>query len=155
MNYADFVRCAADARAGLQAASKAVDAVLPKALTELVKLRVSQLNACAFCLQFHLDLARAAGVSQAQLDLLPAWREAKVFSEREQAALQWAEALMQPARHAEVEHARGIAEQQFNPEELAMLTTAIGVINAWNRIAVGLGFAPQTTGGAATTKETA
>lgn len=142
MDYADFARCAPDARAGLQGVSKAVDAVLPKALTELVKLRVSQLNACAFCLQFHLDLARKAGVSQAQLDLLPAWREAGLFSDREQAALQWAEALMQPAEHERVEHARAVASQQFNPEELAMLAAAVGVINAWNRIAVGLGFQP-------------
>jgi AhpD family alkylhydroperoxidase len=143
MDYADFVRCASGVRSGLRAVTDAVDGLLPKALTELVKLRVSQLNGCAFCLQFHLDLARHAGVSQAQLDLLPAWREARLFSDRERAALAWAEALTQPLDHESLASSRAALQQHFNPEEVAMLTSAVGVIHAWNRIAVGLGFTPQ------------
>ncbi len=71
------------------------DSGLDKALTELIKIRASQINGCAFCVQFHLNLARKAGVPQTKLDLVAVWRDAGVFTAREMAALAWTEALTQ------------------------------------------------------------
>ena len=81
MEYAEFERIAPEARAALSALSKAVgDSGLDKGLTELIKIRASQVNGCAFCLQYHLNLARKAEVPQTKLDLVAIWRDAGVFS---------------------------------------------------------------------------
>jgi AhpD family alkylhydroperoxidase len=88
ISYETFQATATAARSALTALGKAVDeAGLDKALTELVKLRVSQINGCAFCTQFHLTTARQAGGDAAKLDLVAVWRDAGVFSARERAAL--------------------------------------------------------------------
>lgn len=141
--YSDFQQTAGPVVDALLAMGKAVDASgLDKSLTELVKLRVSQINACTFCLQYHLNLARKAGVPAAKLDLLAAWRDAPVFDKRERAALAWAEALTGMAGQTITEHTRQHAAEAFSPPELAFLTAAIAGINAWNRIGGGLGFTP-------------
>ncbi|KAB2967886.1 MAG: carboxymuconolactone decarboxylase family protein [Zoogloea sp.] len=127
---------------------KAVDdSGLEKPLTELVKLRVSQINACAFCLQYHLNLARRAGVPATKLDLLAAWRDAPMFDQRERAALAWAEALTGMAGQPIEDSARQRVAELFSPTELAFLTAAIASINAWNRIGGGLGFTPPPAAG--------
>lgn len=115
---------------------------LEKALTELLKVRASQLNGCAFCLGLHLDFARKAGVSQQALDLVATWREARIFTVREQAALAWTEALTLIAHQHVPDELYDQVCRQFSTEEIAFLTSSIGLINAWNRIAGGLRFTP-------------
>jgi len=136
-----FQRMAPAANAAMLALGKAVaESGLEPALVELVKIRASQMNGCAFCTLYHADLARAAGVEQRRLDLLPAWRDAGAFTPREQAALAWTEVLtvMQPDTAAEY----SALAAQFSPAEIAALTAGIANINAWNRIAGGLRFTP-------------
>ena len=111
-------------------------------LIELVKVRVSQLNGCAFCVQFHLNLARNLGIAPEKLDLLAAWRDAGIFSARENAALDWAEHVTLLAQHHIDDEAHARALVHFSERELAFLTTAIGQINFWNRIAAPFCFTP-------------
>ncbi|NNN04978.1 MAG: carboxymuconolactone decarboxylase family protein [Elusimicrobia bacterium] len=144
IRYEEFAKNAPAAHSALLALGKAVDdSGLEKQLTELVKLRASQINGCAFCLQYHLDLARKAGVDERKLGLLSAWRDASLFTPRETAALSWAEALtrIRPESASDTEYAT--LREQFSENEAIFLTVAIGTINQWNRIAVSLRFAPQ------------
>ena len=142
-DWAQFEQHAGGVVSALRDYSRAVDAAgLDKGLVELLKLRASQINGCAFCLQFHLNLARKLSVPQRQLDQLAAWRDSPAFSARERAALAWAEALTRMAV-APVE--AGLYENlqtQFSEAEIANLTAAIAAINAWNRIAGALRFTP-------------
>lgn len=115
---------------------------LEKDLVELVKLRASQINGCAFCLQFHLNLARSAKVPAAKLDLLAAWRDAGIYSAREQAALAWAETLTKLAGNTVSEADYQAVRQEFSERDVAHLSTVIGVINVWNRISTGFAFLP-------------
>jgi AhpD family alkylhydroperoxidase len=143
LGYEGFARIAPAAQATLRALTVAVDASgLDKALTELLKVRISQINACAFCLQFHLTLARKSGVADRKLDLVAVWREAGIFSPREQAALGWAEDLTAIGPHAASDAAYAAVRAEFSEDEIVFLTTAIATINAWNRIAVALRFPP-------------
>jgi AhpD family alkylhydroperoxidase len=141
--YREFAKSAASIHAALIAVSKSIgDSGLDKGLVELVKLRASQINGCAFCLELHLGLARQAGVAPVKLDLLAAWRESGVFSEREGAALAWTEALTRLGPTAASDADYAALRSQFDEGEALFLTVAIGLINQWNRIAVGLRFAP-------------
>jgi len=141
--YKDFTTAAPEVYAGLAALTKAVDAFgLEKGLTELVKLRASQLNGCAFCLKFHLGLARKAGVPQDKLDLLAAWRDAELFTAREKAALAFAEELTTLAAGAASDAAWAAVRAEFSEGEALHLIVTIAGINAWNRIGIGLKFAP-------------
>lgn len=115
---------------------------LDKGLVELVKARASQINGCAYCLQLHLNWARKAGVPQSRLDRLAVWREAPDFTDRERAALAWAEALTDLSRRDEHESAWQALARQFSEEQRLRLTVAVAAINAWNRIAGPLGFRP-------------
>jgi AhpD family alkylhydroperoxidase len=115
---------------------------LEKDLVELVKLRASQINGCAFCLQYHLTLARGAKVPAAKLDLVAAWRDAGLFSPREQAALAWTETLTRLSTTTVSDADYHAVRQEFTEQEVAHLTTAIGVINIWNRISTAFAFAP-------------
>ena len=129
--------------AALRALGTAVEASgLEKTLTELLKIRASQINRCAFCLQFHLNVARSLGVPAAKLDLVATWQEAGIYSERERAALAWLEALTTMAQQPVAHSARDALAAHFSATEVAHLTAAIAGINAWNRIAGGLGFPP-------------
>jgi AhpD family alkylhydroperoxidase len=140
-----FARISPDGYAALLALGKAVDdGGLDKKLTEIVKLRVSQINGCAFCLQHHLTIAHRIGVEAAKLDLVAAWRDADVFSDREAAALAWAETLSGLNHDAVPDHAYRTLRDHVSETEAVLLTLAIGTINAWNRIAAGLRFRPQT-----------
>jgi AhpD family alkylhydroperoxidase len=127
----------------LAALSKAVDDTgLDKGLTELIKVRVSQINGRAFCLKLHLDVFRRFGVEDAKLDLVATWRDAGIFSEREMAPLIWAEALTGMINQPIAETAYGALRWHFSEAEAIHLTAAVANINAWNRIAGGLRFAP-------------
>jgi len=96
MEFEEFQQLAPGATAALRTLSKTVsDLGLEKALTELIKIMASQLNGCAFCLQFHLNDARRFGVLQTKLDLVAVWRDAGIFDARETAALEWTEVLTQ------------------------------------------------------------
>jgi AhpD family alkylhydroperoxidase len=140
----DFEKATPETVKALRALGATVDASgLEKPLTELIKVRVSQLNGCAFCIQFHLNLARKLGVSQAKLDLVAAWREAGVYSARELAALELAETLtLEPEAGVEAVEEAG---EVFTEDETRMLVVSIATINAWNRIAAPLGFQPPAS----------
>jgi len=109
---------------------------LEHGLLELVKTRASQLNGCAFCLDMHTKDARAAGETEQRLYLLPAWREAPLYTPRERAALAWAEAVTllrdQEVPDAVYQQARA----EFDEKSLVDLTLAIVAINGWNRLSV-------------------
>ena len=104
-------------------------------LCNLVLMRVSQLNGCAYCLDMHSKDARAAGEAEQRLYVLPAWREAPFYSERERAALAWCEALtLLPSHDQSVPDALyKEASAQFDEKELVDLTLLVGSINVWNR----------------------
>jgi len=110
---------------------------LEGSLLELVKIRASQINGCAFCIDMHTKDATAAGEREDRIHLLPAWREAPFYSPRERAALQWTEALTRLPETGAPDEAYDQAAAQFTEEELATLTLAIVAINGWNRLAVG------------------
>ena len=117
---------------------------LEQPLILLVLMRVSQINGCAFCLDMHSKDARAAGETEQRLYLLPAWRETKLYSEREQVALQWAEELTELAGAEPVSDALyDKASKVFSELELVDLTLLTVTINSWNRINV----AARTIGG--------
>src|SRR5690625_1708297 len=106
-------------------------------LLELVKMRASQINGCAFCLDMHSKDAREAGETEQRLYGLDAWHESGFYSERERAALAWTEALTRIAdTHAPDEVYAQVAKQ-FNEKEIADLSLAIVAINGWNRLAIG------------------
>ncbi len=122
-------------------------------LLELVRMRASQVNGCAFCIDMHAKDARQAGESEQRLYALSAWRETPFFDERERAALALTEAVTNVKDHESVERARREAEARFAPEELIRLLYAIIEINAWNRLAIVTGapepgsYEPATTPG--------
>ena len=119
----------------LEAAIKASG--LEQSLIELVKMRASQINGCAFCLHMHSKDARAHGETEQRLYLLDAWAESSLYTPRERAALGWTEALTRVAesRAPDADYAALAAE--FSEGEIVWLTLAIATINAWNRIAIG------------------
>jgi len=109
---------------------------LERSLIELVKIRASQLNGCAFCLDMHTKDARAAGESEQRIHVLSAWRDAPFYSERERAALAWTEALTRLAPDGVPDELYEIARKVFNEVELVNLTMAVVAINGWNRLSV-------------------
>ena len=114
---------------------------LDRQLLELVKIRASQINGCAFCVQYHILEAERLGVSVDKLNLVVVWREAPQFSRRERAALAWTEALTQLGGGVSDEiHAEASAE--FSEKELIYLTSAVSVINVWNRYGVAYRWTP-------------
>ncbi|HET8621448.1 MAG TPA: carboxymuconolactone decarboxylase family protein [Acidimicrobiales bacterium] len=109
---------------------------LTPALRHLVKLRASQVNGCAFCLDLHAGEARGAGEDQRRLDVLPAWREVDLFTERERAALALAESITLLSESHVPDDVLDEAQRHFAPDEMAALVFEVVVINAWNRISV-------------------
>lgn len=107
-------------------------------LLELVKMRASQLNGCAFCLDMHSKDARARGEDEQRLHVLAAWREAPFYSDRERAALAWCEAITLVGESGAPDSAYDPLVELFSEEEIAALTYAIVAINGWNRLAIGL-----------------
>jgi AhpD family alkylhydroperoxidase len=140
----DFYRASPEALRALTALEAAIAKLgLDPALLDLVKLRASQINACAFCVDLHASDLRKHGETDRRLAALPVWRETPFFSERERAALAWTEALTLLAQtHApDADYAQ--LREHFSERECVDLSLAIGVINTWNRLAVGFRKSPQ------------
>ncbi len=115
-----------------------------KTLLELVKIRASQINGCANCLNMHTSDARKAGESEQRLHLLAAWQEAPCYSDRERAALAWTDHLTEVAVRRAPDAVYAALDAAFSKEEQVKLTMAINVINGWNRLAVGFNlYAPE------------
>jgi AhpD family alkylhydroperoxidase len=114
---------------------------LEKGLLELVKIRASQINGCAFCIDMHTKDARAGGETEQRIYALNAWRETPFFTDRERAALAWAEAVTRIGDGVS-DLVFKEASQHFNEKELVDLTWAIAAINAWNRIAISFRAVP-------------
>ncbi|WP_291861330.1 carboxymuconolactone decarboxylase family protein [Bradyrhizobium sp.] len=140
--YADFKTLAPDVfEAVLALGQFAAKAGLDQQLLELIKLRASQINGCAFCVQYHILQGERLGLSADKLNLVVVWREAPLFSPRERAALAWTEALTLLAGGVSDEvYAQAGAE--FSEKELIYLTSAIASINVWNRFGATYRWTP-------------
>jgi len=109
---------------------------LEPGILHLIKVRASQLNGCAFCLDMHTKEARADGETEQRLYGLSAWREAPYYSDRERAALEWTEAVTRLGEHGVPDDVFARAHAEFTDKDLVNLTMAIIAINGWNRIAI-------------------
>jgi AhpD family alkylhydroperoxidase len=140
--YGDFQALAPDAyQTVLALGGLAAKAGIDKQLLELIKLRASQINGCAFCVQYHILQAERLGVPADKLNLVVVWREAPQFSSRERAALAWTEALTLLSGGVD----DGVYEEaraEFSDKELTYLTSAVASINAWNRFGVAYRWTP-------------
>ncbi|MBN9523734.1 carboxymuconolactone decarboxylase family protein [bacterium] len=144
IDYPKAGQAAVKAMYGLQAAVNGSG--LEASLQELIKLRVSQINGCAFCIDMHFREATAKGEKAERLYLLDAWREAPVYTPRERAALAWAEAVTLVSQTHVPDDVFAEAREHFDETELVNLTLAVVAINGWNRFAIG--FRAQPTLGA-------
>jgi AhpD family alkylhydroperoxidase len=117
---------------------------LERSLLELVKIRSSQINGCAYCLDMHTKDARANGETEQRIYTLSAWRETPFFSDRERAALLWAETLTTLSQNDVSDEVFEAVHAQFSDEEMVNLTMAIIAINGWNRLAVPFRSVPGT-----------
>jgi AhpD family alkylhydroperoxidase len=115
---------------------------LEKPLLELVKMRASQINGCAYCLDMHSKDARAAGETEQRLYLLNAWREAPFYNDRERAALEWTETLTLISQQHVTDAIYDRVRSHFSENELVDLTYAVMAINAWNRLAISMKSEP-------------
>jgi len=122
-------------RAMLELSSQ-VEGKVERRLFELVKIRASQINGCAYCLDMHTKDARLAGETEQRIYALNAWRETPFFSDRERAALEWTEAVTRVADTHVPDEIYERVKTQFDEAEVVALTFAIVVINSWNRLAV-------------------
>jgi AhpD family alkylhydroperoxidase len=142
LEWDDYKELAPDANAALLSLSHvAASHGLDKGLLELVKLRVSQINACSFCTAWHVNAASRLGVATDKLHTIAAWRGAQGFDVRERAALAWAEALTLVADGVP-DDVYAAARSIFSDRELALLTSAVMSANAWNRLGVAYRFTP-------------
>ena len=107
---------------------------LDSTLKDLVKLRVSQINGCTFCVDMHVKEAKLHGERELRLYHLPVWRESALFNDKERAALQWAETLTRLADHHVSDADYAAVRAHFDEEELVALTHVINTINTWNRL---------------------
>jgi AhpD family alkylhydroperoxidase len=135
----DIFAAAPSAMKNWYAASQAIEAGLERSLVELVKIRASQINQCANCINMHTLDARGLGETEQRIYLLSAWREAPCYTDRERAALAWTDALTRISQGHPDDEAHRLLGGHFTEEEQVKLTLIINVINGWNRIAVGLG----------------
>lgn len=117
---------------------------LERSLLELIKVRASQINGCAYCIDMHTKDARANGETEQRLYLLNAWHESPFYTERERAALAWTEAVTLVAESHVPDAVYEQAHGQFTEEELVNLTLALVAINGWNRICVSFRTPPGT-----------
>jgi AhpD family alkylhydroperoxidase len=136
IDYAEVFPAGVRAMIGLQRAVG--EAGLEPLLLELVKLRASQINGCAYCLDMHSKDARALGESEQRLHLLAVWREASCYTARERAALAWCEDLTHISERGAPDAVYEEVEQAFSPQEIVALTFAIVAINGWNRLAISM-----------------
>jgi AhpD family alkylhydroperoxidase len=144
----DFYKASPDAIKALVALEVALaKRGLDTTLLNLVKLRASQINGCAYCVDTHTSDARKAGDTERRLYAVSVWRETPFFTERERAALAWTEAITcLPQTHAPDEDYE-LLKAQFSEAEMVDLTLVIGTINIWNRFGVGFRKTPAASGG--------
>ncbi|MBT1512537.1 carboxymuconolactone decarboxylase family protein [Bradyrhizobium sp. SRL28] len=142
--YKDFMSLTPDAYEAVLALSQvAGKAGIDKQLLELIKLRASQINGCAFCVQYHILEGEKLGVPTDKLNLVVVWREAPQFSQQERAALAWTEALTLLSDGVSDE-VYAEASSEFSEKELAYLTSAVASINVWNRFGAAFRWTPPT-----------
>ncbi|APV38273.1 alkylhydroperoxidase [Pseudomonas frederiksbergensis] len=140
----DFYTASPDALKAMIALETAVSKLpLEKSLIELVKLRASQINGCAFCVDMHTADARKGGETERRLYAVSVWRETPFFTPRERAALAWTESLTLLSQTHAPDEDYELLSVQFTPKEMVDLTVAISTINSWNRLAVGFRKMPQ------------
>lgn len=140
----DFYTASPEAFKAMMALETAVSKLgLEKSLLELVKLRASQINGCAFCIDMHTADARKDGETERRLYAVTAWREAPFFTGRERAALAWTEALTRVSDTHAPDADYALLSEHFSPKEMVDLTVAINTINGWNRLAVGFRKMPE------------
>ena len=133
----DFTRVSPKALQAMYGLQSTVNGCgLERSLLELVKMRASQINGCAYCLDMHSKDARAAGETEQRLYLLDAWRETPLYSERERAALEWTEALTLIGEGHVPDAVYASAREHFSEEELVNLALAVVAINGWNRFSI-------------------
>jgi uncharacterized peroxidase-related enzyme len=136
---AAFVTLAPEAYKGLTDIGASLEtSTLGKPLIDLVFLRISQINGCAFCVDMHARDLLTLGEDPQRLNSLVAWHETTFFSDRERAALQWAEALTLVAATHAPDSDFALLKEHFNEKQIVDLTYAIALINAWNRLAIGM-----------------
>ena len=141
INYYEAAPNAMKAMMGLEKAAS--QSILPASLRELVRIRASQINGCAYCIDMHTADALKAGETPRRLMAISAWKETPFFDARERAALLWTETLTLVAeRHAPDDIYQAVAAH-FNEQELSELTFVIAAINAWNRFGVGFAMQPH------------
>ena len=129
LHYAQHATASYQALLALEASLK-----LDNPLKDLIKIRVSQINGCVFCVDMHVKEAKLHGERELRLYHLPVWRESALFSEKERAALQWAETLTRLADHPVSDADYAAVRAHFDEEELVALTHVINTINTWNRL---------------------
>ncbi|QLL11446.1 carboxymuconolactone decarboxylase family protein [Pseudomonas chlororaphis] len=140
----DFYTASPDALKAMIALETAVSKLpLEKSLIELVKLRASQINGCAFCVDMHTADARKSGETERRLYAVSVWRETPFFTDRERAALAWTESLTRVSETHAPDADYELLSSQFSPCEQVDLSLAIATINSWNRLAVGFRKMPQ------------
>lgn len=140
LNYNTASPEAFAAMLGLEKAARQSSIEMP--LIELVKMRASQINGCAFCIDMHSKDARAEGETEQRLYGLSAWREAPYYTDRERAALEWTEALTLVADNHVPDEVFDAVRPHFNDKELMDLSLVIIAINGWNRLAIGFRTVP-------------
>jgi AhpD family alkylhydroperoxidase len=126
----------------------AAKAGIDKQLLELIKLRASQINGCAFCVQYHILQGESLGVTTDKLNLVVVWREAPMFSARERAALAWTEALTLLTEGVS-DDVYAQVRAEFSDRELAYISAAVGSINVWNRLGAAYRWTPSPAAAAA------
>jgi AhpD family alkylhydroperoxidase len=141
----DYVKTAPETGAGMMGLEKYVHrAGLDRGLLELVKLRASLINGCAYCTDMHTKVARSLGETEQRLYAASLWRETPFYSERERAALAWTEAVTLVSVDHVPDDVYDLARQQFTEKELVDLTLAIVATNGWNRLAIAFRTVPGT-----------
>ncbi|WP_112808974.1 carboxymuconolactone decarboxylase family protein [Ensifer sp.] len=136
----NFVKAAPDAYKAAAAFDSYIikESGLEPRLIHLIKLRASQINGCAYCIDMHVKEARHTGLSEQWIHLICAWRESPIYDARERAVLAWTEALTNLAQTGAPDADFEPLREHFDEAEITKITMAIGVINVWNRVAVGL-----------------
>lgn len=141
----DYAKAAPKVAAAMRGLEECVHhAGLDEGLIELVKLRASLINGCAYCADMHTKIARARGETEQRLYAASLWRETPFYSDRERAALAWTEAITLVSLDHVPDDVYEHARQQFTEKELVDLTLAIVAINGWNRLAIAFRTVPGT-----------
>lgn len=138
----DYAKAAPELFKAMMGVETALHTALDPKLLHMVKLRASQMNGCAFCIDMHWKDARAGGEAEARLYSLYCWRESPLYDDRERAALAWTEALTNIATTHAPDGDFEAIKAHFTAQEIAALSWAIAAINAWNRIAIGFRSTP-------------